>query len=186
MQCTTPDPFVTFDMSVSQEVLTGVVYSLTALYIVSMTIFGGITAVLCWKIHTLKRKGNPLITLCACIAIHRLHRIVIKLLIVWSFLFISGFQCSKRDTEKIQFPPNPGDPTLSDPTPSGGHSSSVDSTPSGGHTPFGDPTPSHDPTTSGDLTSIQLQPNPSYCSVEMSHQQLMSSRLENDPKYVNL
>ena len=39
------------------------VYSLTALYIVSMTIFGGITAVLCWKIHTLKQKGNPLIIL---------------------------------------------------------------------------------------------------------------------------
>ena len=50
-------------LSVSQEVFTGVVYSLTALYIVSMTIFGGITAVLCWKIHALKRKGNPLITL---------------------------------------------------------------------------------------------------------------------------
>ena len=47
-----------FPLSVSQEVLTGVVYSLTALYIVSMTIFGGITAVLCWKIHTLKQKGN--------------------------------------------------------------------------------------------------------------------------------
>ena len=55
-----------FPLSVSQEVFTGVVYSLTALYIVSMTIFEGITAVLCWKIHTLKQKGNPLITLYTC------------------------------------------------------------------------------------------------------------------------
>ena len=54
-------------LSVSQEVFTGVVYSLTALYIVSMTIFGGITAVLCCKIHTLKQKGNPLITLYTCV-----------------------------------------------------------------------------------------------------------------------
>ena len=39
-------------LSVSQEVFTSVLYSLTALYIVSMTIFGGITAVLCWKEDT--------------------------------------------------------------------------------------------------------------------------------------
>ena len=39
------------------------------------------------------------------------------------------------------------------------------------------PAPSDDPTPSGDPTSIQLQPNPSYCSVEMSYiyQQLISS-----------
>ena len=61
-----PDPTRLFPLSVSQEVFTGVVYSLTALYIVSMTIFGGITAVLCWKIHTLKQKGIPLITLHTC------------------------------------------------------------------------------------------------------------------------
>ena len=52
-----------FPLSVSQEVFTGVVCCLIALYIVSMTIFGGITAVLCWKIHNLKQKGKPLITL---------------------------------------------------------------------------------------------------------------------------
>ena len=50
----------------------------------------------------------------------------------------------------------------------------------------GDPTPSDDPTPSGDPNSIQLQPNPSYCLLEMSHHQLMSGRLENEAKYVNL
>ena len=58
--------------------------------------------------------------------------------------------------------------------------------------PPGDPTPSDVPTSSADPTSshypntIQLQPNPSYCLLEMSHQQPKSSRLENEAKYVNL
>ena len=77
-------------------------------------------------------------------------------------------------------------PTASDPTPSGNPTPFDDPTPSGGPTPSGDPSLSHGPTSSSEPTNIQLQPNPSYCSVEMSHQQLMSSRLENESKYVNL
>ena len=57
--------------------------------------------------------------------------------------------------------------------------------------PYDDPSHSDDPPPlvtppPTPPTNIQLQPNPSYCSVEMSHQQLMSSRLENESKYVNL
>ena len=72
-----------FPLSVSQEVLTGVVYSLTALYIVSMTIFGGITAVLCWKIHTLKQKGNPLVTLypSVCTSKRLMHTLALLLIL---------------------------------------------------------------------------------------------------------
>ena len=47
-------------------------------------------------------------------------------------------------------------------------------------------TPSGGPTPTGDPNSIQLQPNPSYCLLEMSHQQLMNSQLEEEAKYVNL
>ena len=57
--------------------------------------------------------------------------------------------------------------------------------PPGDPTPV-DPTPSADSTPSNDPNTIQLQPNPSYCLLEMSHQQPKSSQLENEAKYVNL
>ena len=59
--------------------------------------------------------------------------------------------------------------------------------PYGDATP-GDPTPSADPTPNHihippDPSTIQFQPNPSYCLLEMSHQQPMSSQLENEAEY---
>ena len=55
-----------------------------------------------------------------------------------------------------------------------------------GPTPSGDCTLTSDPILSDDPTNIPLQLNPSYSVLEMCHQQLMSSRLENESKYVNL
>ena len=84
-------------------------------------------------------------------------------------LSLSGLHSSTCDAENVQLPPNPGDPT-----------------PSGDPTLFGDPAPFGNPAPSGDPISVQLQPNPSYCLLEMSHKQLMSSQLEDEAKYVNL
>ena len=114
-------------------------------------------------------------------------------------LSISGSLSSAYDAERDQLPHNSDDPTSSGdfsplsgnipssgPAPTGEPTLAGDPALYGDPTPSGDPTSSGDPTPSGDPTSIQLQPNPSYCSVEMSHQQPMSSRLENESKYVNL
>ena len=109
---------------------------LVALWVASMTIFGLVTAVLCWRNHKLKQNG-------ACSQ----HRVITAV----SLLSLS---VSHQRSPSLPLPP-PG-------------------------TPSGDPTPTGDP------NSIQLQPNPSYCLLEMSNQQLMSSQLENEAKYVNL
>ena len=111
--------------ALSSGVFIATTSSLVALWIVTMTIFGLVTAVLCWRNH--KQKQNV------------------------SLLFLS-----------ISHERSPSPPLSPPGTPSGG------------------------PTRTGNPNSTQLQLNLSYCLLEMSHQQLMSSRLENEAKYVNL
>ena len=64
-------------------------------------------------------------------------------------IIISG-PYGARDGKSVHLPPTPGDPTSPD-----------------------------DPTLSDDPSTLQLQPNPSYCLLEMSHQQPISSKVEN-------
>ena len=83
--------------------------------------------------------------------------LLIHLLLITSTnysIIISGPHCT-CDGKNVHLPPTPADPT-----------------------PFADPTLSDDPST------LQLQPNPSYCLLEMSHQQPISSQVENEAEYV--
>ena len=138
------------DAALSSGVFIATTASLVALWVATMTIFGILTVVLCWRNHKLKQNGSQTIMQCTFSTYT-----VIMLLVFILFLSVSH--------QKSPSPPLP---------------------PFG--TPSGDPALSGDPTPSVDPSTIQLQPNPSYCLLEMSHQQLMSSRLEDETKYINL
>ena len=126
---------------------------LVALWVATVTVFGIVTAVLCSKIHKLKQKGN--LTIMQCMLQYTTFVMYCNFCYIIIILHFLSSSVSHQKNLSVTLP------TLG--------------------IPYSDPTPYHIHISSDDPSTIQLQPNPSYCLLEMGcQQQPMSSQLEND------